>query len=155
MKYDPNLMRRAFELAMESEANGNLPIGALITDGLHVLSEGHNGVLKPTFHPGKHAEIDALSSLRSEDVIRLNELGLYTTLEPCIMCLGSAVLHRVKFIFFAVEDTDRGASYVMPGISVRYPQRYLPTILGPMAPEEGRVLFERATSIYRKVRPAV
>jgi tRNA(adenine34) deaminase len=154
MAYNAYFMDRAFELALQSEANGNLPIGALVTDGHMILSEGLNAVMKPTFHPGRHAEINALSNLDDEHIGRLSMLALYTTLEPCLMCLGSVVLHRIKYVFFATHDPNRGANYLLPQIAVKYPTYYLPTMIGPTNEQRGIEFFERANQIYRKVRPA-
>jgi tRNA(adenine34) deaminase len=154
MQYDPRFMEAAFEAAAQSEANGNLPIGAVITDGMKVLAVGLNEVMTPSFHPARHAEIHAFNDLEEAFIPRLAELGLYVTLEPCVMCLGSAVLHRIKAIFFATADPHRGASYLIPHIGLRYPKSYLPTVHGPMMQERGEPLFMRANEKYRKVRPA-
>jgi tRNA(adenine34) deaminase len=152
--YNPDMMERAFELAAEAEGDGNLPIAALIADGYGVITTGKNGVMSPIFHPGRHAEIAAMSRLEDKDIARLGELALYVTLEPCLMCIGSAVLHRIKTIFFAAHDPDRGATYLMPHIAERYPAKYLPNIVGPTAAQRGDELFEQARRIYRMVRPA-
>lgn len=155
MKYNPDFMETAFRAAEQSEANGNLPIGAVIADESSVVAVGLNEVMSPTFHPGRHAEINALNQLDDLSISRLSELALYVTLEPCVMCLGSAVLHRVNSIFFACSDPNRGATYLVPQIGLRYPRSYLPNIQGPMMQERGELLFRRADERYRKVRPAV
>lgn len=155
MEYNQQFMEHAFKLALEAEAKANLPIGALITDGQRIITEGRNGVMSPSFHPGRHAELEALTKLDDQDIARLGELAMYVTLEPCLMCLGSAVLHRIKIIFYATEDPDRGATYLLPQIAERYPKKYLPILRGPMLPERGSILFERAKTIYRTVRPAI
>jgi tRNA(adenine34) deaminase len=154
MEYDPRFMEAAFRAAEQSEANGNLPIGAVITDGTRVLTTGFNEVMSPSFHPARHAELNALNQLEDVDIARLRELALYVTLEPCIMCLGSAILHRVKSVFFASSDPNRGATYLMPQIALRYPKYHLPVVRGPMMEERGDLLFRRADERYRKVRPA-
>ena len=53
-------MRRAIQLALEAEARGDLPVGSVVTLNNEVVAEAGNAVLVPSYHPGRHAETEAL-----------------------------------------------------------------------------------------------
>ena len=57
---DLTFLRRAARLALEAEAGGNLPVGAVVTLGGRAVAEAGNAVLAPVYHPGRHAETEAL-----------------------------------------------------------------------------------------------
>ena len=103
------LMHEALAEAERGQADGGVPIGALVAraDGT-VLGRGHN-----TAHrrgsPIHHAEIDAfLATQKLPPGAR--DLVLVTTLEPCAMCLGAALETRVDAVVWALEAPENGAS---------------------------------------------
>ena len=63
---DLTFLRRAVQLALEAEAAGNLPVGAVVTLGGRVVAEAGNAVLAPLYHPGRHAETEALRLVPAE-----------------------------------------------------------------------------------------
>ena len=83
-------MARAIDLARAAQAQGEVPVGAVLVVGDHVLGEGYNqpiGACDPT----AHAEIVALRAAASLAAnYRLPGSTLYVTLEPCAMCAGAA-----------------------------------------------------------------
>lgn len=81
-------LRRAVGLALEAEKQGNLPIGAVVTLDDRVIAEAGNALLIPQYHPGRHAEIEALQRVPENLWPRAREMTCYTTLEPCMMCTG-------------------------------------------------------------------
>jgi len=98
---DLNFLRRAIRLAFEAEAAGNLPVGAVVTLGGRVVAEAGNAVLAPAYHPGRHAETEALRLVPEDLWPRGREMTIYTTLEPCVMCAGALLLHGVGRVVFA------------------------------------------------------
>ena len=60
---DISCFQRAIQLAIEAEAQGNLPIGAVICLDGRIIAEGRNAIWSPTFNPNRHAEIEALRSV--------------------------------------------------------------------------------------------
>ena len=102
-------MRRALELARESERAGEVPVGAVIVMAGEVIGGGANfpiGDVDPT----AHAEIKALRhAARHIGNYRLPGSTLYCTLEPCPMCAGAIVLARVERLVFAARDLRFGA----------------------------------------------
>jgi tRNA(adenine34) deaminase len=142
---DLRYLRRAVQLALEAEARGDLPVGAVVTLGDEVVAEAGNAVLQPTYHPGRHAETEALRQVPPSLWPRARELTCYTTLEPCLMCGGSLLLHGVGRVVFGARDTLGGAGYLL----TRLPAYYAggagaPEWVGPLMPELCDPLFRRA-----------
>ncbi|WP_152051139.1 nucleoside deaminase [Tautonia marina] len=102
-------MRRAIELAREAERLGEVPVGAVITQGHRIVAEAFN--LRETLSdPTAHAERLAISLAgKALGTWRLDHCKLYVTLEPCSMCAGSIVLARLSSVYYGVPDPKAGA----------------------------------------------
>ncbi|WP_037499086.1 nucleoside deaminase [Sphingomonas jaspsi] len=101
-------MRRALDLAAESAAAGEVPVGAVITRGDEVIAEAGNA-MRGTLDPTAHAEIVAIR--RAAERLgepRLDGCTLWVTLEPCAMCAGAIALARLDAVRFAAEDPKGG-----------------------------------------------
>lgn len=103
-------MSRALELAKVAGDAGEVPVGAVITDGRgNVIAEGENRKERDQ-DPTAHAEIIALrTATKSLQTWRLHECTLYVTLEPCPMCAGAIVQARLGKLVYGVDDTKTGA----------------------------------------------
>lgn len=109
---DRAFMEIAIKEAKTSLDEGNFPVGAvLVVDG-KLIGEDRNSI-----HSNKdwvsHAEMKLLSKYSSiiKDNIKNNKsiVTIYTTLEPCLMCLGASVLNRISRIVYACPDPFTGA----------------------------------------------
>ena len=102
------LMKEALVQAKKALKKGEVPIGAVVVLGDEIIGRGHNQPITKK-DPTAHAEIIALkeASNRLENY-RLNEAIIYTTLEPCLMCVGALVHARIKKVIFAAQDTKSG-----------------------------------------------
>lgn len=102
-------MDLALAEARRAVERGEVPIGAVVAiDGV-VLAARHNERLS-TNDPTAHAEILALrDAAAAQGSSRLDGAVLVTTLEPCPMCAGAAVMARVARVVFAAEDPKAGA----------------------------------------------
>jgi tRNA(adenine34) deaminase len=104
-------MREAIRLAEEGLAAGDQPIGALVAlDGDVVASarwSSRGGRLD-------HAEVVALRAADGDARLRgrRREASLYTTLEPCLMCMGTAMSFLVGRIVYALEAAPDGAGEI-------------------------------------------
>jgi tRNA(adenine34) deaminase len=138
-------LQHAIRLALEAEKLGNLPIGAVITLDDRIIGAGGNAMLAPVYQPGRHAEIEALKSVPVELWPRANEMTCYTTLEPCLMCLGTLLIHGLRRIVFGANDPVGGGGVVLSHLP-RYFKEHTSAIewLGPVAPAECDPLFQRA-----------
>lgn len=103
-------MHYALRLAMRAQAEGEVPVGAvLIMDG-KVIGEGWNRPIA-SHDPTAHAEILALrAGARQLENYRLNEATLYVTLEPCAMCAGAMVHARIRRLVFGAYDLKADAA---------------------------------------------
>ncbi|HEY8331631.1 MAG TPA: tRNA adenosine(34) deaminase TadA [Pseudomonas sp.] len=107
---DRHWMARAIELALAAQAQGEVPVGAVLVADEAVLGEGFNrpiGACDPT----AHAEIVALRAAAAQaGNYRLPGSTLYVTLEPCAMCAGAIVQARVQRVVFGARDPRAGAA---------------------------------------------
>ncbi len=95
-------------MAKEAEAQGEVPVGAVVVRRGRVLGEGHNRTVSEV-DPTAHAEVVAIRAAAGElGDWRLIECTLYVTLEPCAMCAGAIVLSRVPRVVFATPDPKAG-----------------------------------------------
>lgn len=104
-------MKRALELAQESVAKGDIPIGAVVVnlDG-KIIAEAHNE-RELRNDPTAHAEVLALRiASEKEQAWRLTGCTLVVTLEPCVMCAGALSLARVDRIVYGCADPKAGAT---------------------------------------------
>lgn len=104
---DADYMRRAMDLARRAEAEGEVPVGALVVVEGEVAGEGWNRPIA-AMDPTAHAEIQAIRAagarLRN---YRLSGATLYVTLEPCDMCLGAMFHARIARIVFGASDPKK------------------------------------------------
>lgn len=142
---DMHFMRQAHAVALNAEAEGNLPIGAVIVLDGEVIAEGGSAVIEPRYHPGRHAEMEALDRVPVGLWARSREMTCYTTLEPCLMCFGAMLLHGIGRIVFGADDPEGGASTTFGHLPPYYAHgRGVPEWTGPVMPEECNALYERA-----------
>lgn len=118
-------MQRAIALARCAEADGEVPVGAVVVRGGEMLGEGWNRPISG-HDPTAHAEIVALrAAAQRAGNYRLPGTTLYVTLEPCLMCTGAMVHARVERLVFGAYDPKRGAAgsqfdaFSSPGLNHR------------------------------------
>jgi tRNA(adenine34) deaminase len=105
---DEQFMRQALELARQAEANGEVPVGAVVVVDGDVCGRGFNSPIR-SGDPTAHAEILALrEAARKLQNYRLEAATLYATLEPCVMCAGALVAARVRRLVFGARDLRFG-----------------------------------------------
>ncbi len=107
---DQKWMREALELACQAEAEGEVPVGAvLVKDGARVAA-GWNHPISGR-DPTAHAEVAALrAAAEAIGNYRLTGTTLYVTLEPCAMCAGALVHARVARLVYGAADPKAGAA---------------------------------------------
>ena len=105
---DRVFMDRAFELAIESFNDEEVPVGAVVVKNKKIIGEGKNSVISNN-DVTSHAEINAIKNASKKiGNYRLNDCSLYVTLEPCHMCAKAAVDARVSSIIFAALEPKTG-----------------------------------------------
>jgi tRNA(adenine34) deaminase len=103
-------MQRALELARQAEAEGEVPVGAVLVKDEQILGESWNAPIGE-HDPTAHAEIRALRNAATRlGNYRLLDTTLYVTLEPCVMCAGAIIHARVKRVVYGAADPKTGAA---------------------------------------------
>lgn len=103
-------MRRALDLARCGEAEGEVPVGAVVVADGRILAETWNRPVALD-DPTAHAEILALRAAGEElGNYRLAGATLYVTLEPCAMCAGAMVHARIARLVYGATDPKAGAA---------------------------------------------
>src|SRR5690242_9592077 len=122
---DVDFMRLALEQASTAQANGEVPVGAVLVRGDEVIATGANRPIA-AHDPTAHAEIEALrAGGQALSSYRLTDTTLYVTLEPCVMCASAIVHARVKRVVFGAWDPRAGAAgsivdvFALPGLKHR------------------------------------
>ena len=100
------LMRRAIELSENSVRNGGGPFGAVIAKDGKIIAEGSNKVTINN-DPTAHAEVCAIrNACKILKTFELANCVIYTSCEPCPMCLGAIYWARLSKIFYANDRKD-------------------------------------------------
>lgn len=104
-------MRRALALAAEAAAEGEVPVGCVIVDGVgEVLGEGRNR-REATRSVTGHAELEALdAACRARGDWRLDDCTAFVTLEPCPMCAGAFINARLGTLVYGAREPQFGSA---------------------------------------------
>lgn len=106
---DAHFMRMALALAARATAVGEVPIAAVLVQGMEVLASSHN-FRESWQDPTAHAELIAIrEAAKLSGTWRLLDTTLYVTVEPCPMCLGAVILARIPRVVFGASDPKAGA----------------------------------------------
>lgn len=105
---DDRFMREALDLARQAEANGEVPVGAVVVINGEICGRGFNSPIR-LVDPTAHAEVLALREAAARlQSYRLEAATVYATLEPCVMCAGALVTARVRRLVFGARDLRFG-----------------------------------------------
>jgi guanine deaminase len=130
MMINKDFLARAVKLAEDEIEKGAGPFGAVIVRKGEIISEAVNGVVH-SIDPTAHAEILAIRQaakiLGSHD---LSDCILYTSCEPCPMCLGAIYWSGIKKIYYAADRKDAAAAgfndkYIYDEISLPAEKRHI------------------------------
>jgi tRNA(Arg) A34 adenosine deaminase TadA len=102
-----HFINRAIELAAKGmESNSGGPFGAVVVKNGEIVAEGHNRVTS-TNDPTAHAEVVAIrEACKALDTFQLDDCIIYTSCEPCPMCLGAIYWARPKAVYYACTRED-------------------------------------------------
>ena len=106
---DEQWMREALALAREAAADGEVPVGCVVTHGERIVGRGRN-----RRECGKsalaHAELEAIAeACKTLGGWRLWQCALYVTLEPCPMCTGAIIMARIPTLVFGAREPQTGS----------------------------------------------
>lgn len=107
---DLRWMARTLELARSAEAEGEVPVGAVVVLDGECIGDGWNRPIA-AHDPTAHAEMQALrAAAQNLRNYRLAGATLYVTLEPCAMCAGAIIQARLARVVFGTHDERAGAA---------------------------------------------
>jgi len=107
---DREYMLLALAQARSAEAQGEVPVGAIIVKDDQVIARGHNRNIMD-HDPSAHAEVVTIRSAATLlNNHRLTGTTLYVTLEPCAMCIGAMLHARVERLVYGACDPNAGAA---------------------------------------------
>lgn len=120
MSFQPSkkMMELAIEVAKQGIMQGQSPFGSLIARGEEVLMRGHNQVWA-TSDPTAHAEVTTIRMCSQQNAtIDLSGCVLYSTCEPCPMCLAACHWAKFDYVVFGASIQDaESAGFSELGIS--------------------------------------
>ncbi len=107
---NPDHMRRAIALSKTAmQANHGGPFGAVIVREDRIIAEGYNRVTS-SLDPTAHAEMEAIrTACRTTGQFQLFNCDIYTSCEPCPMCLSAIYWARLDRIYYANTRQDAAA----------------------------------------------
>ena len=126
-------MKRAIELSIKSVTNGGGPFGSVIVKGDKIIAEGSNKVTSNN-DPTAHGEIVAIrEACKKLNNFSLNGCELYSTCEPCPMCLSAIYWARIDKIYYAntredAKKIDFDDSLIYSEFSKNIDERKIPMI---------------------------
>jgi tRNA(Arg) A34 adenosine deaminase TadA len=137
----PPPMRRALELAREAAADGEVPVGAVVTTGDEIVAEARNA-MRGSADPTAHAEMQAIRAAATKlGTSRLDECTLWVTLEPCAMCAAAISIARLKALRFGAEDAKGGGVVHGARIYALPTCHHRPDVLGGIGEDEAADLL--------------
>ena len=141
-------MRAAIEAAKQSEAEGEVPVGAVIVKDGEIIATGRN-----RRENGKnalyHAELEAIDkACKALGGWRLFQCDLYVTLEPCPMCAGAIINSRIRSVYYGASDIKAGSFGSVTDFNA-LPYNHKPEIYAGIMEEECKALL---TDFFRKLR---
>ena len=137
-------MKEALREAARAEAEGEVPIGAVIVCRGRIIGKGHN-MTERLNDPTAHAEMIAITAATEAMGGKyLNDCTLYVTVEPCPMCAGALAWSQIGRVVYGASDPKRGFSIFSP--SLMHPKTEV--ISGVLAEECGSMVSE----FFRKKR---
>jgi len=143
---DKKCFERAIELAHDAGDLKNLPIGAVMRYRDDIVGEGKNAIWSPEFSLNRHAEMEALRSVAIDMWNYARDMTVYSTLEPCVMCMGAILLYGIGCIMYGSADPYGGATSVIAHLPPFFKNRF------SQAKWIGPAFSEECDSLYKQIR---
>jgi len=132
---DEKYMRIALAEAYDADAEGEVPIGAIVVSRGRIIGKGHN--MTERLHDATaHAEMIAITAATEALGGKyLTDCTLYVTVEPCPMCAGAMNWSQVGRVVYGADDPKRGSTL------------FSPSLFHPKTKVEGGVLSEECSKL--------
>ncbi|WBL31485.1 nucleoside deaminase [Candidatus Phytoplasma sacchari] len=101
-------MREAFKEAKKAFYKNEVPVGSIAVLRDKIIARAHNNIEKKKKFFA-HAEFLVLNKLNQRiDNYKFEDISIYTTLEPCIMCMGALIQFRIKKLYYGANNIKSG-----------------------------------------------
>lgn len=143
---EKDFMRLAIDLAMLSINNGGGPFGAVIVKNGEIIAKSSNSVTRDN-DPTAHAEVNAIRiATKKLNTFDLSGCEIYSSCEPCPMCLGAIYWAKIDHLYFACNKNDADAigfsdEFIYKEIEKPYQYRNLKT---------NTILRDEALAVFMK-----
>ena len=143
-------MKKCLTLAKKSEIKNEIPVGALLTQNNIILAESHNLSVN-TNDPTAHAEINIIRlACKKINNYRISNSVLYTTLEPCLMCVGAICEARIeRVVFGAYSNSESSIDEKFKALKERYDLDHTPEFIGGILQNECSLILR---NFFKKKR---
>lgn len=148
---DEYFMKEALIEAKLALAKGEIPVGCVIVKDNKIIARAHN--LKENKQSvSAHAEILAINKASSIlNNYHLDDCVLYSTLEPCVMCLGAIMQSHIQKVCYALNDTNMGScGSVVNLLEYNFQNPKITLVKGPFEEEEKELLKEFFNTLRNK-----
>jgi tRNA(adenine34) deaminase len=136
-------MRRALDRAREAAAEGEVPVGAVVTRGTEIITEARNA-MRGSLDPTAHAEMVAIRQAAARlGQPRLDGCTLWVTLEPCAMCAGAMSIARLDAVRFGADDAKGGGLVHGARVFSQPTCHHRPDVLGGIGEAESADLLRK------------
>jgi tRNA(adenine34) deaminase len=150
MSEDEKWMRCAMKEAMIAQNKGEVPVGSILIKDSQIIAKAHNCPISNN-DPTAHAEIEVLRKAgKILQNYRLPKTTLYTTLEPCTMCLGAIIHARIERIVFAASDPKSGAFGSSKNLISKKISNHLVKVSGGILEQENQKILKSFFQFRRK-----
>lgn len=145
MKTNEDFMRQAIALSIDNVKNGGGPFGAVIVKDGEVIATGTNRVTA-NCDPTAHAEVSAIrEACRKLNTFNLTGTTIYTSCEPCPMCLGAIYWAHIDKMYYGNNQKDAAKigfddKFIYDELDLRMQDRRLRAI--QLLPEEAIKAFQ-------------
>ena len=140
---DARWMAEAIREAEAAFGAGEVPVGAVVVLEERVVGRGHNRSVR-TGQPFEHAEILALwQAVATVGARDLEQAVLYSTIEPCVMCIGAVLLARLPRVVFGAREPKTGACESVLAIPNEPRLLHRVTVIGGVEEARCRELMQR------------
>lgn len=142
-RQDEQYMHLALAQAYNALRQGWVPVGAVFIEGSHVIAYGtKDGTKHPRFDHAEHNGCYQALWAGRDGPRDLRGVTVYSTMEPCVMCMSMLMTTRVERIVYAMEDPYGGGAYLLtsPDRPTRFKED-IPMLEGGCLREESKVIL--------------
>ena len=148
---DTYWMVQALAQARCAEAEGEVPVGAVVVRDGACIGRGYNRPIV-SHDPTAHAEIQAVrEAAHVSGNYRLVGSTLYVTLEPCLMCMGALIHARIQRLVFGCVDVKAGAAGSLYDLAHDVRLNHQIEVVAGVEAQQGRALLQNFFQKKRKM----